>query len=226
VLDSEEAKDNVMTQPTDPTRTTLERLQEIRARAEKATAGPWEVDPSDCGARWSIGSSEHDIALASQLIGDSREGQPLRTANAAFIAHAREDIPWLLAKHERLATEHAHLRALLKPNGRTVLAEVSDLFTEHERLKGENADHERTVKSIAVMLGWMNVPPRSSLEANVAALKSRAEAAESRLRTLERGIREWKEAWHEQDFVHDGYRRYRRTADRLRALVPTDGEKV
>lgn len=30
-----------------------------------------------------------------------------------------------------------------------------------------------TVKSIAVMLGWSNVPPRSSLERNISALKAR-----------------------------------------------------
>ena len=35
-------------------------------------------------------------------------------------------------------------------------------------------DAERTVASIAAMLGWMNVPPRHVLEADVAALKARA----------------------------------------------------
>ena len=38
---------------------------------------------------------------------------------------------------------------------------------------------ERAVKSLAVMLGWGNVPPRESLEANLRALKARAEQAEA-----------------------------------------------
>ena len=33
---------------------------------------------------------------------------------------------------------------------------------------------ERTVASIAAMLGWMNVPPRDTLEADIRALKARA----------------------------------------------------
>lgn len=33
---------------------------------------------------------------------------------------------------------------------------------------------ERTVKSIATMLGWMNVPPQDVLEAEIRALKARA----------------------------------------------------
>jgi len=34
---------------------------------------------------------------------------------------------------------------------------------------------ERTLKSIATMLGWMNVPPRETLEREINALKKRAE---------------------------------------------------
>ena len=35
---------------------------------------------------------------------------------------------------------------------------------------------ERTLRSLATMLGWVNVPPRSALEQSVAALKARAAA--------------------------------------------------
>lgn len=38
-------------------------------------------------------------------------------------------------------------------------------------------DPERTLKSLAVMLGWENVPPRHILEAEIRALKARAVTA-------------------------------------------------
>ena len=38
-------------------------------------------------------------------------------------------------------------------------------------------DAARAVRSIAAMLGWLNVPPRATLEADVRALKARAEQA-------------------------------------------------
>jgi hypothetical protein len=36
---------------------------------------------------------------------------------------------------------------------------------------------ERTIASIAAMLGWMNVPPRETLEADIRALKARVQAS-------------------------------------------------
>lgn len=51
-------------------------------------------------------------------------------------------------------------------------ATVAELRAEMERLR-------LTVKSIATMLGWRNVPPRESLEANLRAIRSRLEKAEA-----------------------------------------------
>ena len=57
-----------------------DRLEEIRSRAEAATPGPWEI-----GVTYNHGR------------------------NATFIAHAREDIPYLLAEVERLQKDlHPH----------------------------------------------------------------------------------------------------------------------
>lgn len=48
------------------------------------------------------------------------------------------------------------------------LMELANLIAEKKEL-------ERTVQSIAKMLGWDNVPPRDTLERSIAALKVRAD---------------------------------------------------
>jgi hypothetical protein len=63
-------------------------LAEIRARCEAATGGPWEV-----GHKCEIYTRHYQVGP----IGDFWE-----PADARFTAHAREDIPALLAEVERL----------------------------------------------------------------------------------------------------------------------------
>lgn len=88
-----------------------DRLEEIKARAEKATPGPWSADDEHGdipGAEraWCVskitesGDYSHDIAYLSTDCADPIGTQ--ETADAEFIAHAREDIPWLVAEVERL----------------------------------------------------------------------------------------------------------------------------
>src|SRR5690625_1706277 len=80
-------------------RLTVEELAEIKERAEKASEGPWDVDvPVDycanCENGYEIVQSELFLApiVAELNVADDAE----------FIAHAREDIPKLLAEIERL----------------------------------------------------------------------------------------------------------------------------
>lgn len=101
---------------------TDERLSEIRARAEKATLGPWEWDSYNSihapeqkidhdGEKWCkvIASipdhpTGEDSFLAEQITERSawyRES----AANADLIAHARTDIPDLLDEIGRLKAE-------------------------------------------------------------------------------------------------------------------------
>jgi chromosome segregation ATPase len=44
---------------------------------------------------------------------------------------------------------------------------------------------EQTIKSLATMLGWENVPPQDTLERDINALKARARTAEQRIADLE-----------------------------------------
>ena len=78
------------------------RLAEIEARTRAATPGPWDwVDYGEVITR-----DEHDsIAMAMETT--------MGHTNAAFIAHARTDIPALLSHLRALEAENARLRALL-----------------------------------------------------------------------------------------------------------------
>lgn len=72
-------------------RLTNEELQAIRGRAEKATEGPWRIGKQSPNGLNNIGT-----------VGGLLTAQTTNEANAAFIAHARQDIPKLLAEIERL----------------------------------------------------------------------------------------------------------------------------
>jgi hypothetical protein len=93
---------------------TSAKLDEIEARTNAATHGPWvthkytteadtvrqaewtpcgEPDHSDCG----IAQAVHDISVSLNIHSDGRAKK-----NAEFIAHAREDIPTLITEIRRL----------------------------------------------------------------------------------------------------------------------------
>ena len=79
-----------------------DRLDEIQARADKATEGPWEADHSEennsavkpVGADWIDG-----VAFAGL------------EADAEFIAHARTDVPRLVAAIQAVLDTCAEIRA-------------------------------------------------------------------------------------------------------------------
>ena len=86
-----------------------DRLDEIRARAEAATPGPWrELDAA-------YGMIVHDTGPDSAqivVLADHRFGGP----DSTFIAHAREDIPYLLAEVERLRMAMAEAGLVWDPD--------------------------------------------------------------------------------------------------------------
>ena len=70
----------------------MSRLDEIRERLDAATPGPWVRNDEEFYAR--ICAKEYaDIAHVG------------RANDSDFIAHAREDIPWLLGEVARLTAE-------------------------------------------------------------------------------------------------------------------------
>lgn len=91
-----------------PDAMTEEQLQAIEARAAAATEGEWFANNNDGYSIWRI-KAPGFIAIAD-VIGDSAETD----ANAAFIAHAREDVPALVAEVRRLQEHIAGLKEILK----------------------------------------------------------------------------------------------------------------
>ena len=93
-------------------------LDAIRARAEAATPGPWEPDTSvrgDCVVWGPDGQFLLTQQAEPHWLPDAN-GAPRQVAfdvdrrDCEFIAHAREDIPALLAEIERLRAKAEDVR--------------------------------------------------------------------------------------------------------------------
>jgi hypothetical protein len=82
-------------------------MDAIRKRAEAATEGPWIADDNEGYGIWSIwygscpSGNVEPRGLVAQCPGDDAQVEE----DADFIAHAREDIPTLLAEIARLKEE-------------------------------------------------------------------------------------------------------------------------
>jgi len=65
-----------------------ELLKEIKDRADKATSGPWK-------------SYDRTEAVTTDRPDDLELNVPLNVNDSNFIAHARQDIPWLLEERRK-----------------------------------------------------------------------------------------------------------------------------
>ena len=106
---------------------TEEQIAEIRARAEAATPGPWRTEWSDRDAHYRIIFNEQGNWLAEVFEEEGDEGDPF---DASFIAHARTDIPHLLAALEA-AEKRAEDAERANQAHRMRLTEVSIEYAEH-----------------------------------------------------------------------------------------------
>jgi len=105
-----------------------DRLAEIQLRAAKATPGPW------CTDSWEIYQGTEYTPGISQWIGETCRGNTTTTqdrADAAFVAAARTDVPWLIA-------ELTEARAKLATAERQ-LAEADDALADRFAIPGEDA---------------------------------------------------------------------------------------
>lgn len=117
---------------------THEELQAIKARAEAATPGPWRVDAGS-EARYLRAEGE-----SGALMSDTQyyPWTPDAEGDWQFIAHARTDVPDLVAEVERLrvlAAESATtIEALIRecggadPEDRATLEKLKAIRTEDE----------------------------------------------------------------------------------------------
>jgi hypothetical protein len=112
-----------------------QRLDAIKARAEAATPGPWIAKtnrhPQCNGEPWGWISGAKENTTWS-----GRRGK----ANAEFIAHARTDIPDLIAEVERLEAE---LEATKQVN--EGLRHIAESFADIEDYREYSANGVRVV---------------------------------------------------------------------------------
>ena len=134
----------------------MNRLNEIEARANAATEGPWEWE-GEAKAEWEIG--------ANSLVPSRRPDDPVlygygydasgievkKPADAEFIAHARTDVPALVAALYEVLDQHQ--RVVLPtylPIGRMEDVSICGVCT----VEGEPADWPcPTVAAIRHYLG-------------------------------------------------------------------------
>lgn len=124
---------------------TPERLAEIKARAEAATKGPWHFihdDDSMCMNCFGVATDPHAEITVQEDLGSFVAACLLQTEariapadgkweeNTLFIAHARQDIPDLLAELARVTAERDQLQAIFE---RDVLTDSEMARMAYER---------------------------------------------------------------------------------------------
>ena len=87
----------------------VRRLAEIRERADKATSGPWSLCDLD-GITAIERKGEPDI-IGWPGFDDSSRTRLKHVLNASFIAHSREDVPYLLDLIDSLTAERDRMAA-------------------------------------------------------------------------------------------------------------------
>lgn len=120
-------------------------LQKIRERAEKATPGPWlyrsdtsseqAIECEECGTEfpeqgYSLRSTDQYEVLHGELYGMESLCKP----NGEFIAHARTDIPRLLACVERLVEELEWLKEPLGNRNDYTVQMVDDALVDRAEI--------------------------------------------------------------------------------------------
>ena len=105
-------------------------LEAIKARAEAATKGPWgarELPQMVRGANATLHSA-HGTGEVWSVEFSPEIGSTVSISDAEFIAHARTDIPALIAEVERLRGIVDRVREVHAPEVQTVSVPVFDEF--------------------------------------------------------------------------------------------------
>lgn len=82
-------------------------IDEIEARANAATPGPWRDRHQVCSEVWGQAPDSQTCSMQIARVGHAQ----FDVFNAAFIAAARTDVPALIARVRELEAECAELRA-------------------------------------------------------------------------------------------------------------------
>lgn len=113
----------------------MEQLNAIRAREQAASAGPWTAENIGAGtSAWGVVGATGHIVVEHDFV---------NRPNAEFIAHAREDLPFLLALvlAYRIAACQMHNALVGHGNAGMFRADLAQegvrLFDEAEAILGE-----------------------------------------------------------------------------------------
>jgi hypothetical protein len=137
-----------------------EVLADIMRVTAAATAGPWKLAGSGYG--YHLGGKAHESVFAPRHGEDpvfialtGLCGEPQSQADAAFIASAREAVPWLVDEVNRLraarmrgwdtALDSAQHAQKLDDQAEQLRARVDELTAENTRLRAELAGRGRLV---------------------------------------------------------------------------------
>ena len=128
-------------------------LEAIRERADKATPGPWQWVEKGVGEEWTHHGPDLESATATVKIdryvmpvavlrswGHDADGLEVLESDQEFIAHAREDIPALIAEVERL---RGLLAIAAKSYANTISSEWHDMTPEEAMAEWEQATDQR-----------------------------------------------------------------------------------
>lgn len=86
-------------------------LNAIKARLAAATDGPWYLQPNDLIGGWCVRTVDTPPSEGPGEVADF-----IREEDAALIAHARADLPALVAEVEHLRATVSALRASVPPS--------------------------------------------------------------------------------------------------------------
>ena len=154
----------------------MDRIEEIRARVEKASEGPWTYEYQD-KERWLT------LKLPAGFTSSDLEDEDI-----VFTAHAREDIPYLLIALESLSArfadidahnvtlmEHVKGQDVLEQQDKSALAEkdkrIEELTVERDLFKRRSGEYYKKLERTVCFDECQAEPKITLLEAVVDASK-------------------------------------------------------
>lgn len=181
-------------QPTPDTVQEVDRLAAIAARASAATPGPWYRHAE---ISYRVQGQVHEIVLATRaddgygiVAFTGVKGEHPRTPlDAEFIAHSREDVPWLLAEVLRLRAiaeamqatlvsleeDQARLVAQLRDRGKAYGRASHEIGQQRSHIRHLQGEVERLTADLAV-----RTADRDELLAEVTGTRETLQAAAER----------------------------------------------
>lgn len=110
------------------------RVKEIEERCEKATPGPWVwTSPSEScpGEGWTISRWENGM-IGREVVVQYWLRNKEAYSNQTFIAHAREDIPFLISTVRKLTSDRRELVEALTATMKSICYEDAESAEEGE----------------------------------------------------------------------------------------------